>query len=756
MIHNTCVNTELNQSLPETNPQSHQEQTSTSILDQTTEYIELVSKQVLNNTLYAASGFGLLGLLGGCNAKNNIDTGNFDTGEHSSDTADTADTADTSNIFDTADTADTANIADTADTGDTADTSNIFDTAETGETAEPIDTDNTGDTGDTGCEETSSWYQDNDGDGYGDVTSYLEACYQPTGYVADNTDCDDTDATINPGATETYYDGIDQNCDGLSDNDADGDGYDSADHGGTDCDDFDATIYPGATETYYDGIDQNCDGLSDYDADEDGYESDAYGGTDCDDADATINPGALEYQDGVDNNCDGTVDENLAASEASTSLICVEEYGYCGQEVADLGDISGTGENCVGVGAPVANGYMGWTDSGETHIFCGVTTGEIDTTTAIASIYGEGAYHSSGYSIAGIGDVDADGFDDMLIGAPATSTRNGNAYLVLGPVTGSFDLGYADAVYSAEASSDHAGREVAPAGDMNVDGYMDFLISANENDNGASDAGIVYLVHGQVAVGNISLADADASLEGISANDNAGISLDGNADINGDGIPDILIGADGESTGGTEAGAAFVVYGPVSGSQSLLSANAFLVGENDEDLAGFSVALGGDVNNDGYDDCLIGAYQEDHAATNAGAIYLINGPVTGTVSLSAYDAVLYGESAQDYAGYDIDFTNIDGDSHDDILAGAYQVNDTNSNVGAGYVVLGPISGALDLVDADVKLVGESTNDFLSYSVSNARDVDGDGIEDVVLGMPRYDTSSLDNVGSAHIFLGSGY
>ena len=123
------------------------------------------------------------------------------------------------------------------------------------------------------------------------------------------TDCDDDDASINPGATEIWYDGVDQDCDGGSDYDADGDGDDSDLYGGTDCDDTNGTIYPGATDAWYDGVDTDCAGNSDYDADGDTYDSDLYGGDDCDDTTATTNPGATDdWYDGVDADCAGDSD----------------------------------------------------------------------------------------------------------------------------------------------------------------------------------------------------------------------------------------------------------------------------------------------------------------------------------------------------------------------------------------------------------------------------------------------------------------
>lgn len=137
---------------------------------------------------------------------------------------------------------------------------------------------------------------DSDGDGY-------DSEYAGGG------DCDDADATVYPGAADSFYDGVDSDCDGASDYDRDGDGYDSDAYGGDDCDDSDDAIHPGATDAWYDGEDTNCDGESDYDKDGDGQESDAYGGYDCNDKNADIYYGAAETPyNGVDEDCDGFSD----------------------------------------------------------------------------------------------------------------------------------------------------------------------------------------------------------------------------------------------------------------------------------------------------------------------------------------------------------------------------------------------------------------------------------------------------------------
>jgi hypothetical protein len=199
--------------------------------------------------------------------------------------------------------------------------------------------------------DAGSWYVDSDGDGYGDPTTTVEGCSQPSYSSTDNSDCDDSMASVHPGATEVWYDGIDQDCDGNdddrdedgygieddcdednpyvnpgatevwydgvdqdcsggSDYDRDGDGHDSASHHGDDCDDADAAVYPGAPDEPYDGVISDCDASDEFDADGDGFDSDAHGGTDCDDASSDVHPEAEEiWYDGVDQDCDGNDDD---------------------------------------------------------------------------------------------------------------------------------------------------------------------------------------------------------------------------------------------------------------------------------------------------------------------------------------------------------------------------------------------------------------------------------------------------------------
>ncbi|GDX79259.1 hypothetical protein LBMAG42_10700 [Deltaproteobacteria bacterium] len=257
------------------------------------------------------------------------------------------------------------------------------------ETCNLVDDDCNGlvDDGTTGA---TTWYADADGDGYGDVSVGAASCDAPAGYVADATDCDDTDAAANPGETE-LCNGVDDNCDGATDEtgalgsltwyaDADGDSYGDAGTStdactqpagylsdDTDCDDTNASVNPAGSEVC-DGVDNDCDGSTDgadsadatvwyYD-----YDSDGYGGstlletacspsagfvadsTDCDDGEANTFPGAPESCNGEDDDCDGVVDE-ADATDVKTWYADADSDAY--------GDASVTYDSCD---APV--GYV--------------------------------------------------------------------------------------------------------------------------------------------------------------------------------------------------------------------------------------------------------------------------------------------------------------------------------------------------------------------------------------------------------------
>jgi len=224
------------------------------------------------------------------------------------------------------------------------------------ESCDGLDNDCDGVTDEDSATDASTWYGDADGDGYGDASTSDVDCYQPKGYVADATDCDDTSASVNPGASE-LCDEVDNDCDGLTDAadddvldastwhpDADGDGYGDAAGGevacsqpegavldGSDCDDADASVNPAGEEVPYDGIDQDCADGDLCDVDEDGYDHPDCGGADCDDEQASTYPDAPELDDGLDNDCDGVTEDDDSDGDG----LCDEDEQALGTDPQD-------------------------------------------------------------------------------------------------------------------------------------------------------------------------------------------------------------------------------------------------------------------------------------------------------------------------------------------------------------------------------------------------------------------------------------
>ena len=507
-------------------------------------------------------------------------------------------------------------------------------------------------------------------------------------------DCDDAEPAVNPGAAEVACDSIDDNCDGVLHDDEvddDSDGYTECDG---DCNDADAAIHPGATEVACDAIDNDCDGVphdDEVDDDSDGY-TECDG--DCNDGDQAVFPGAIESCNGVDDNCDGVVDQQ----------------GLCGQ---------------------------------------------VDLSAADAKLVGEDEDDHAGLSLSSAGDVNGDGYDDVLVGAhghDAGGSNAGAAYLVLGPISGTVDLANADAKLVGEQASDEAGVSVSSAGDVDADGYDDILVGADGQDTGGSNAGAAYLVLGPVS-GTVDLADADAIFNGEEAIDCAGVSVSSAGDVNADGYADILVGASGYGNGTSRFGAAYLLLGPATGTIELSNAEARLVGEDGWDEAGKPVSSAGDVNGDGAADILVGARYESAGGSNAGAAYLVLGSVSGHLDLSAADAKLVGEDEDDYAGLSVSSAgDNNGDGFDDLLVGAYGQDAGGTEAGAAYLVLGPVSGTVDLASADAKLVGEAGWNYVGDSVSSAGDVNADGYDDLLVGATGQDAGGA-GAGAAYLVLG---
>jgi hypothetical protein len=313
------------------------------------------------------------------------------------------------------------------------------------------------------------------------------------------------------------------------------------------------------------------------------------------------------------------------------------------------------------------------------------------------------------------------------------------------------DLAEADGTWRGAGAGDWAGRQVAPAGDIDGDGLADVVLTALWHDAAAVDAGAVYLLRGPATPG-ATLDEAHAVLLGEGAHDAAGVSATGAGDVDGDGFADLVIGADGHDLPRSNAGVAYVVFGPIVGVHSLAEADAKLYGEGRGDLAGVSVAGAGDTNGDGFDDLLVGARYHDQAGVDAGAAYLVRGPPLGSASLGTADAKLLGEAPGDWAGITVaPAGDVDGDGLADLAVGAVYEDAGGADAGAVYLVRGPVAGVASLAQADAKLVGEAALDEAAR-IGGGGDADGDGLADLWVGAARHDGGGLD-AGAAYLVRG---
>ncbi len=366
--------------------------------------------------------------------------------------------------------------------------------------------------------------------------------------------------------------------------------------------------------------------------------------------------------------------------------------------------------------------------------------------------------------IAAGGDINSDGWVDLLIGAPGHANYVGRAYVVFGgPGVGSQGVlslsslnGTNGFKLDGEAVYDNAGFSVSPVGDFNHDGHDDFLVGApHYYFVSGSGAGRSYVVFGGSEVGKGGLLPLSSlngtngfKLVGESINSYTGFSVNSAGDFNGDGYPDIILGAIGYNNA---IGRSYVVYGgPGIGASGIVllanlnGVNGFKLDGNFADDSGYLVSNPGDINGDGKTDLLIGAYSGNNGV---GRVYAVLGGSgvgsKGLLPLSSLNGtngfVLNGESINDYAGISVSGAgDINGDTWADLIIGAYN---HNNGVGRSYVVYGGTglgsSGAISLGSLNgangFKLDGEAADNYSGISVCAAGDINGDGLADLLIG-----------------------
>ena len=538
---------------------------------------------------------------------------------------------------------------------------------------------------------------------------------------------------------------------------------------------------------------------------------------------------------------------------------------YTGQSVASAGDVDGDGFDDFLIGAPsndpngAAAGFVG---AGAAYLVFGgqdfaaldAADGTADGSLALANVgaagaagidgfrlTGESESDAAGTSLSAAGDVNGDGFGDLLVGAAnyddGTSQYGGAAYLVLGgqdfatldaadgSADGDLSLANVGAAGAAGIDGfrvtgyayDQAGTSVSSAGDINGDGFDDLLIGAPVHSYDGYDRGATFVVFGgQGLSGDVFSGDLGSTVLGFRLSgrtyDEAGTSVSAAGDINGDGIDDLLVGAPNHYDDYSYAysGASYLVFGGqdfaaldvadgITDGVVLLdnvgggsSVGGFrLLGEDTEDRSGFSVSAAGDVNGDGIGDLLIGSPDRDVGGTDDGTAYVVFGGqdfatldgadaagldgalelanigVGGAADIAGFR--LTAEASDDRAGVSVAAAgDVNGDGIDDILVGASYNDENGANAGATYVIFGGqgLSGTISLGDIEdlggadsvegFRLTGEASGDTAGQSVSAAGDVNGDGFDDLLIGAPHADDGSYSYAGVAYILFGGDF
>ncbi|MEA3274761.1 MAG: hypothetical protein U9Q81_05600 [Pseudomonadota bacterium] len=493
---------------------------------------------------------------------------------------------------------------------------------------------------------------------------------------------------------------------------------------------------------------------------------------------------------------------NLGALDGTNGFVLkgIDAFDYSGGAVSDAGDINGDGLADIVIGARSLPSYS---DPGESYVVFGraggfpaaLDLGALDGTNGFV-LNGIEKYDTSGTSVSGAGDVDGDGVDDLLIGAPGAwpdgKDYAGESYVVFGRAGGfpaEFELSSLDGtngfVLNGIDAYDRSGGSVSGAGDVNGDGLDDVFIGAAASTDYSSGSGEGYVIFGRAEgfSASIDLGALDGTdgflLKGgeIGA---TGASVSDAGDVNGDGIDDILIGAPGGpyAYGPHSAGAAYVIFGHTGGFAPALDLGALngisglaFKGIETFDAVGGSVSGAGDVNGDGVDDLLVGAvFADPDGKDRAGESYVVFGRTGGfnaDIGPETLDGtngfVLKGIDAGDLSGGAVSGAgDINGDGIDDILVGAKWADpDGKGSAGESYVVFGGASGfpaefelsSLDGTNGFV-LKGIDAFDISGWSVSGAGDVNGDGLADIVIGAREADPDGTDSAGESYVVFGA--
>ena len=352
--------------------------------------------------------------------------------------------------------------------------------------------------------------------------------------------------------------------------------------------------------------------------------------------------------------------------------------------------------------------------------------------------------NSTNYTLSPAGDVNGDGYADVMISIYNNEfgvSNDGIVQLFMGTGNGISN----QPTWSSEGKGgSNFGESIASAGDVNGDGFFDIIIGASRYSNGEENEGAAFVYYGSPTG---PAQTASWSMEGSQANAFFGVSVSTAGDVNKDGYADVIVGANYYDNGETNEGRIAIYLGSANG----LSKTPYFTAEGDQVNAFFgkSVACAGDVNHDGYSDVIIGAPGYDHGQNNEGRAFLYMGTNMGMTQSAAWT----GESNQADANYGFSVAtagDVNGDGFSDVVIGANRFDDKMSNVGKIYVYMGSANG-FNLYP-DWTYTGNQIDGNLGISVAAAGDINGDGYGEVIVG--AFGINPQVPTGNVFVFYGS--